>query len=403
MPPWEIRHRRVRDPEPVLPRGPPPGHHVHAAVRCGRGSRRGSPRTTREHHLLDRPRDRPRAHGASASRCSRFYIVLFFAGGNDVIAAQFDLSVNSVTYVFRALLFVLPVVSRLRHLPAVQGAVGARPRSAGAARRARRGPRKAATSTTPKSCRRRRERSGSPGGRRGRSPGMRSRRASRIQQMSETASAAPPMSTSHAPNANPLAATAALSPTANGQIDWVGNTSTGPAPSASVASAIVLGPLRRAPREQPDRAAGEQRPCSALAASITEPGVLVRREPVDDADHHEERGDAEEHARLGLHHESAALAAAARSACASVGLGLVQVPHRALGADRRQRVEVVLGRRRRGGPLERLAVPRVVARRLAVAQRDEEVPEEREHADREDERTDGRDQVERAPAVGLAV
>jgi ubiquinol-cytochrome c reductase cytochrome b subunit len=40
-----------------------------------------------------------------------FYIVLFFAGGNDVIAAHFDLSVNTVTYVFRALLFVLPIVS----------------------------------------------------------------------------------------------------------------------------------------------------------------------------------------------------------------------------------------------------------------------------------------------------
>ncbi len=40
-----------------------------------------------------------------------FYVVLFLAGGNDVIAADFDLSVNSVTYVFRALLFVLPVVA----------------------------------------------------------------------------------------------------------------------------------------------------------------------------------------------------------------------------------------------------------------------------------------------------
>ena len=51
-------------------------------------------------------------------------------------------------------------------------------------------------------------------------------------------------------------------------------------------------------------------------------------------------------------------AVSARSAFGSVVLGLVQVPHRALGADRRERVEVVLGRRRRGGPLERLAIPR---------------------------------------------
>ena len=40
-----------------------------------------------------------------------FYGVLFLAGGNDVSAAHFKLSVNSVTYAFRTLLFVLPVVS----------------------------------------------------------------------------------------------------------------------------------------------------------------------------------------------------------------------------------------------------------------------------------------------------
>ena len=43
--------------------------------------------------------------------------------------------------------------------------------------------------------------------------------------------------------------------------------------------------------------------------------------------------------------------------------GVVQVPHRALRADRRQRAGEVLGRRRRrGGPLEGVAAPRVVAR-----------------------------------------
>ena len=48
---------------------------------------------------------RPLGVGALA-----FYVVLFVAGGNDVIAARFDLSVNLVTYVFRCSLFVLPVV-----------------------------------------------------------------------------------------------------------------------------------------------------------------------------------------------------------------------------------------------------------------------------------------------------
>ena len=59
-----------------------------------------------------------------------FYVVLFFAGGNDVIAAHFDLSVNSVTYVFRALLFVLPVVSGFVTYRLCKELVGARPRSA---------------------------------------------------------------------------------------------------------------------------------------------------------------------------------------------------------------------------------------------------------------------------------
>ena len=56
-----------------------------------------------------------------------FYAVLFFAGGNDVIAAQFDLSVNLITNVFRVSLFVVPVVVGILHLPLVQGASGTEP------------------------------------------------------------------------------------------------------------------------------------------------------------------------------------------------------------------------------------------------------------------------------------
>src|SRR6185295_14740624 len=63
-----------------------------------------------EHHLLDRPRDRP-VRSALGVAVLAFYVVLFLAGGNDVIAAHFDLSVNAVTYAFRTLLLVLPVVS----------------------------------------------------------------------------------------------------------------------------------------------------------------------------------------------------------------------------------------------------------------------------------------------------
>ena len=56
---------------------------------------------------------------------------------------------------------------RLRHVPALQGALGARPIAARAAGGARRAPRRAATSTRRRSSRRRRERAARPGASRG--------------------------------------------------------------------------------------------------------------------------------------------------------------------------------------------------------------------------------------------
>ena len=63
-----------------------------------------------EHHLLDRPTDRAfrLAVGVAATT---FFLVLFVAGGNDIVATSLDLSVNAVTRVLRVLLFVLPVVT----------------------------------------------------------------------------------------------------------------------------------------------------------------------------------------------------------------------------------------------------------------------------------------------------
>jgi ubiquinol-cytochrome c reductase cytochrome b subunit len=39
--------------------------------------------------------------------------VLFVAGGNDVLAARFDVSVNVITYILRAAALVVPVVAGL--------------------------------------------------------------------------------------------------------------------------------------------------------------------------------------------------------------------------------------------------------------------------------------------------
>jgi ubiquinol-cytochrome c reductase cytochrome b subunit len=63
-----------------------------------------------EHHLLDRPRDRP-VRTALGVATLTFYLVLFIAGGNDVLAAHFDVSVNAITYTLRVLVFVLPALN----------------------------------------------------------------------------------------------------------------------------------------------------------------------------------------------------------------------------------------------------------------------------------------------------
>ena len=65
-----------------------------------------------EHHLLERPRDRPWRTGLGVAVLS-FYVVLVVAGGNDVLAARLGLSVNQMTDVLRVLVFVLPVVTGL--------------------------------------------------------------------------------------------------------------------------------------------------------------------------------------------------------------------------------------------------------------------------------------------------
>ena len=59
------------------------------------------------HNLLDRPRDKPR-RTALGMMSITFYIVLLIAGGNDIIASIFHLSINEITYTLRAGLFLLP-------------------------------------------------------------------------------------------------------------------------------------------------------------------------------------------------------------------------------------------------------------------------------------------------------
>ncbi|WP_369252883.1 cytochrome bc complex cytochrome b subunit [Streptomyces sp. R41] len=63
----------------------------------------------REHHLLDRPRNRPIRTSLGTAWIS-LYLILLAGGGNDIVATRFHLSINTVTWTVRTALFVVPVV-----------------------------------------------------------------------------------------------------------------------------------------------------------------------------------------------------------------------------------------------------------------------------------------------------
>lgn len=65
-----------------------------------------------EHHLLDRPRDRAARTGFGVAGMT-WYGLLWAGGGNDIIATQFHVSLNAVTYFLRVAVFVGPVVALL--------------------------------------------------------------------------------------------------------------------------------------------------------------------------------------------------------------------------------------------------------------------------------------------------
>ena len=63
-----------------------------------------------EHHILDRPRNAPTrtALGVAGIAC---YAMFWIAGGNDIVATQFRVSLNAVTYFMRVAVFVVPVIA----------------------------------------------------------------------------------------------------------------------------------------------------------------------------------------------------------------------------------------------------------------------------------------------------
>ncbi|MFE9864640.1 cytochrome bc complex cytochrome b subunit [Streptomyces sp. NPDC005506] len=64
----------------------------------------------REHHLCDRPRNRPTRTGLGVAALV-FYAVLLVAGGNDVVAFSFRVSIEVMTWILRIALIVAPLLA----------------------------------------------------------------------------------------------------------------------------------------------------------------------------------------------------------------------------------------------------------------------------------------------------
>jgi ubiquinol-cytochrome c reductase cytochrome b subunit len=65
---------------------------------------------TASHHLLQRPRDVPVRTSLGAMGLT-FYVWLMLAGGNDVIADKFDISLNAMTWIGRIGVVILPPIA----------------------------------------------------------------------------------------------------------------------------------------------------------------------------------------------------------------------------------------------------------------------------------------------------
>ncbi|WP_077063672.1 ubiquinol-cytochrome c reductase cytochrome b subunit, partial [Streptomyces sp. MP131-18] len=64
----------------------------------------------REHHIAQRPRNAPTRTGLGVAWLTAYFVTLV-AGGNDVWAINFNLSINAITWFCRIAFFVLPVLT----------------------------------------------------------------------------------------------------------------------------------------------------------------------------------------------------------------------------------------------------------------------------------------------------
>ncbi|HEX6332260.1 MAG TPA: ubiquinol-cytochrome c reductase cytochrome b subunit [Actinomycetota bacterium] len=108
FPNWEIRAFGYEIPEPFFPAVLLPGL-TFALLYAWPFLERRVTHDRGEHHLLERPRDRPVRTALGAATLT-FYAVLLAAASNDLIATWFAFDIVTVTWVFRGLVFVLPTL-----------------------------------------------------------------------------------------------------------------------------------------------------------------------------------------------------------------------------------------------------------------------------------------------------
>jgi len=111
MPPWEIRLWGFEIPNPFYP-GAGLGGLTFLLLYAWPFLEARATGDHAEHHINDRPRQRPLRTSLGVATLS-FYIILFLGASSDVVAATFQVSVNRVLLTLRVLVIVVPVIAGL--------------------------------------------------------------------------------------------------------------------------------------------------------------------------------------------------------------------------------------------------------------------------------------------------
>jgi ubiquinol-cytochrome c reductase cytochrome b subunit len=109
FPAWELRIGSYVIPNPFFPAVLLPGL-TFAGLFAWPAVDKRFTRDKAPHHLLDRPRDRP-GRTALGVGVLTFYVVLFLAGSNDLIAKWFTMPVQTVTWIMRVLVIAAPIAA----------------------------------------------------------------------------------------------------------------------------------------------------------------------------------------------------------------------------------------------------------------------------------------------------